>query len=101
MKRKSDRIAAIAAIVLVSYSPLYSASKANPINSISIHSQVIAIGILSFQDEGANAPADLGQKMAQSLQQKLSVTYRDVLPRLIGTGADASSMKGLTVDQIA
>src|SRR6266478_8951455 len=102
MKPKSNRIMAITVLVLAGYSPLYSASKANLINSISIQSQVIAIGILSFQDEtGTNAPAELGQKVAQSLQQKLSVRYRDILPRLIGTGADTSSIKELTVDQIA
>lgn len=60
--------------------------------------QLISVAILGFQDEsGMNVPAELGQE----LQQKLAVAYKDLLPRVIGAGTDASSIKGLTVDQLA
>ncbi|HEY3026962.1 MAG TPA: carboxypeptidase regulatory-like domain-containing protein [Pyrinomonadaceae bacterium] len=62
---------------------------------------MISVGILSFQDEsGTNTPSESGQKIAQELQQKLVVGYKDLLPRVISAGPDATEIKGLTVDQL-
>jgi protocatechuate 3,4-dioxygenase beta subunit len=74
-----------------------SSSKSTPIQS-----QLVSIGILTFQDEsGMNAPAELGQKIAKDLQQKLAVNYKDVLPRMINAGGDASAVAAMTVEQVA
>src|SRR5882724_445462 len=65
-----------------------------------LQTQTVSIAILAFQDDtGANAPADLSQKLAQDLQQKLATGHKDLLPRLV-TGP-AASVKELTLDQIA
>src|SRR2546423_5921894 len=70
------------------------------LQTASAQTQTVSIAILNFQDDtGANAPADLGQKLAQDLHQKVATGYKDLLPRLI-TSPDASA-KGLTLDQIA
>lgn len=62
--------------------------------------QSVPIAILNFQDDtGANAPADLGRKLAQDLHQKVATGYKDLLPRLVTS--PAASVKGLTLDQIA
>src|SRR5437879_3276795 len=70
--------------------------------STPIQSQLVSIGILTFQDEsGMNAPAELGQKIAKDLQQKFAVNYKDVLPRMINAGGDASAVAAMTVEQVA
>ena len=62
--------------------------------------QTVSIAILNFQDDtGANAPADLGRKLAQDLHQRVATGYRDLLPRLVTSSSD--SVKRLTLDQIA
>src|SRR5438552_7041614 len=63
--------------------------------------QLVSVGILNFQDDSGlnlNAPPELGQKMAQELQQKLVLSYKDLLPRVISSGSDASAIKALTVE---
>ena len=66
-----------------------------------LQGQLISIGILSFQDEsGMNAPAELGQKLARDLQQKLTANYKDILPRVIAADSEASSGKALSLEQI-
>ena len=68
---------------------------------VSGQNQTVSIAILNFQDDtGANAPAELGQKLAQDLHQKVATGYKDLLPRLV-VGSDAAAVKGLTIDQIA
>jgi len=68
---------------------------------VSGQDQIVSVAILNFQDDtGANAPAELGQKLAQDLQQKIAIGYKDLLPRLVA-GSDAAAAKGLTIDQIA
>src|SRR5438132_5870853 len=63
--------------------------------------QLVSVGILNFQDDsGLNAPPELGQKMAQELQQKLVLSYKDLLPRVISSGSGASAIKALTVEQL-
>jgi protocatechuate 3,4-dioxygenase beta subunit len=70
-------------------------------SSTSPQSQVVPLGILVFQDEsGMNAPADLGQKIAKDLQQKLAVNYKDVLPRMLNSGLDPSSSAAMNVEQV-
>jgi len=79
-----------------------STGSASSSESTPIQSQLVSIGILAFQDEsGMNAPAELGQKIAKDLQQKLAVNYKDVLPRMINAGADASALSAMTVEQVA
>ena len=68
---------------------------------VSGQNQTVSIAILNFQDDtGANAPAELGQKLAQDLHQKVATGYKDLLPRLVA-GSDAAAVKGFTIDQIA
>ncbi len=70
-------------------------------NAASGQDQFVSIAILNFQDDtSANAPAELGQKLAQDLHQKVAVSYKDLLPRVIA-GIDAAAVKGLTIEQIA
>jgi protocatechuate 3,4-dioxygenase beta subunit len=45
-----------------------------------------------------NAPAELGQKIARDLQQKLAVNHRDVLPRMLNAGLDPAA--ALNVEQV-
>src|SRR6185369_11507777 len=62
--------------------------------------QTLSIVILNFQDDtGANVPADLGQKLARDLHQKVATVYKDLLPRL--STRPAASVKGLRLDQVA
>lgn len=45
---------------------------------------VVPIAIVSFQDDsGSNIPIELRQRLAQDLQQKFIVGYKDVLPRIM------------------
>src|SRR5712692_7768246 len=68
---------------------------------VSAQNQTVSVAILNFQDDtGANAPVELGQKLAQDLHQKVATGYQDLLPRLI-SGTDAGALKGLKIDQIA
>ena len=78
-----------------------STESANFRKSTSLQSQLVPIGILFFQDEsGMNAPADLGQKIAKDLQQKLAVNYKDVLPRMLNAGLDPSASAAMNVEQV-
>jgi protocatechuate 3,4-dioxygenase beta subunit len=47
-----------------------------------------------------NAPADLGQKIAKDLQQKLAINYKDVLPRMLNAGLDPSASAAMSVEQV-
>src|SRR6266496_737939 len=70
-------------------------------NPDSLQGQLVSVGILRFQDDsGTSAPSELGQKLAQDLQQSLAVSYKDLLPRVLSTGADASAVKTMSVEQI-
>ncbi len=63
--------------------------------------QTVSVAILNFQDDtGANAPAELGQKLSQDLHQKIATGFKDLLPRLVAA-SDAAAVRGLTIDQIA
>src|SRR5262245_43367186 len=58
--------------------------------------QVITVGVLTFQDEsGAGAPQELGQKIAQSLQQKINVNKQNLLARSLSLATDESSVKAM------
>lgn len=92
--------AALCALVSLMSAPV-STESANFRTSTSLQSQVVPIGILFFQDEsGMNAPADLGQKIARDLQQKLAVNHKDVLPRMLNTGLDPSASAAMNVEQV-
>lgn len=92
--------AALCALVWLMFAPV-STRSANFRSSTSLQSQLVPIGILFFQDEsGMNAPADLGQKIAKDLQQKLAVNYKDVLPRMLNAGLDPSASAAMNVEQL-
>jgi protocatechuate 3,4-dioxygenase beta subunit len=92
--------AALCVLVGLMSAPI-STQSANPRRSTSLQSQLVPIGILFFQDEsGMNAPADLGQKIAKDLQQKLAVNYKDVLPRMLNAGLDPSASAAMNVEQV-
>jgi protocatechuate 3,4-dioxygenase beta subunit len=92
--------AALCALVGLMSAPLRTESANSP-PSTSPQSQLVPIGILFFQDEsGMNAPADLGQKIAKDLQQKLAVNYKDVLPRMLNPALDASASGAMNVEQV-
>lgn len=91
--------AALCALVWFMFAAV-STESANFRQSISLQPQVVPIGILFFQDEsGMNAPADLGQKIAKDLQQKLAINYKDVLPRMLNAGLDPSA-PAMNVEQV-
>jgi hypothetical protein len=57
---------------------------------------------LTFQDEsGAGAPQELGQKITQSLQQKINVNNKNLLARSLSLATDEPSVKAMTVEQLA
>ena len=92
--------AAVCALVWLMSAPV-STESADFRRSTSLQSQLVPIGILFFQDEsGMNAPADLGQKIAKDLQQKLAVNYKDVLPRMLNAGLDPSASATMNVEQV-
>ncbi|HEV8370586.1 MAG TPA: carboxypeptidase regulatory-like domain-containing protein, partial [Pyrinomonadaceae bacterium] len=92
--------AALCALVWSMSAPV-STESANFRRSTSLQSQLVPIGILFFQDEsGMNAPADLGQKIAKDLQQKLAINYKDVLPRMLNAGLDPSASAAMSVEQV-
>ena len=69
-------------------------------NPVANQNQLISIGILSFQDEsGANAPPELGQKIAQELHRKFVQSYKDVLPRILNNATASPST--MTVEELA
>lgn len=91
--------AALFALAWLMSAPV-STESANLSRLTSHQSQLVPIGILFFQDEsGINAPADLGQKIAKDLQQKLAVNYKDVLPRMLNAGPDSGSAV-MNVEQV-
>jgi hypothetical protein len=46
--------------------------------------QIVSVAIVPFHDESAAAaPGDLLDKVGQILRQKLALSYKDVLPRLV------------------
>ena len=95
------RIAAALCVLVSLMSAPVSTESANFPVSTSLQSQLVPIGILFFQDEsGMNAPADLGQKIAKDLQQKLAVKYKDVLPRMLNAGLDPSASAAMNVEQV-
>lgn len=101
-QRRNPTMAYIFAVILVCLGPVKSFGEVGTVKPALIQGQLVSLGILVFQDDsGTNAPPELGQKLAQDLQQRLAVTYKDVLPRVLSTGVNASSVKTMTVEQIA
>lgn len=66
-----------------------------------IQAKLVSVGVLSFHDEsGTGVPWELGSRISRDLQQKLVKSYPGLLPRVIGTGMDAASIKSMTVPQL-
>lgn len=92
---------ALCAGVLLLFVP-NAAGRAGAVKSGTLQTQLAPIGILLFQDEtGLNAPPELGQKIAGDLRQKLIVSYKDVLPRMLNARADSSTQVAMNVEQVA
>jgi len=67
-----------------------------------IQAKLVPIGVLAFHDEsGTGIPSELGLRISRDLQQKLVRSYRDLLPRVIGTEMDAAAIKNMSVFQLA
>jgi Carboxypeptidase regulatory-like domain len=65
-----------------------------------LHAQLVSVGVLRFQDDsGMGLPPEVGQKLAQDFQQKLAVTFKDLLPRVI-SGTDVPASNSLTMEQV-
>jgi len=65
------------------------------------HRQLVSVGILRFQDDsGIGMSPELGQKLAQDLQQRFAGTFKDVLPRVINGATNSATTTPLTIDQI-
>ena len=98
-QRRNPTMAHILALILMCLGPVTSFGEIGAGGQAPSQAQLVSLGILPFQDEsGTNAPPELGQKLAQDLQQRLAVTYKDVLPRLLSAGVD---LKAMTVEQLA
>src|SRR5215204_1756698 len=88
-------------LILVGVLSLTCPGDAGIARTASAQGGVVSVGVIGFQDEsGTNAPAELGQKIAKDLQQRL-VAFSDLLPRSVGPGADPSALKSMNVEQLA
>ncbi|MGH9872118.1 MAG: carboxypeptidase regulatory-like domain-containing protein [Pyrinomonadaceae bacterium] len=89
------------ALFLLCLPPLRAASFRVPASSDPVQSKVTVAGILPFQDEtDSGAPPELGKKIAQLLKQRLTLSFKDVLPKSLNPNSDATSATSLTVEQI-
>ena len=60
----------------------------------------MVVGILTFQDESdSGAPPELGKKIALQLKQRLSLSFKDVLPKAVSLNSDATSTVALTANK--
>src|SRR5262245_30158845 len=74
-------VSVLASLCLI-IAPILGSGVINSAGATAAQAQVIAVGVLSFQDEsGAGAPQELGQKIAQSLQQMINVNKKNLLAR--------------------
>ena len=103
MKRRYSLLtpSKVAALIFVCLAATQIPGRTNHETGHFSQAQLVSLGILPFQDDsGMNAPADLGQKIAKDLQQKLAVNYKDVLPRMLNAGLDPSAATPLNVEQV-
>lgn len=100
IRRPTNFVVAVAMILILFCGQFLVFNGASLAKSLPQQSQLVSIGILSFQDEsGLNLEPEFGQKIAQDLQRKLVQTYKDVLPRFLNlNGATAST---LSVEEFA
>ncbi len=67
--------------------------------SVLLHGQLTTVGILPFDNEpGVDMPTKFLPKISMDLQQQL-LTYKDLLPRVMGTESDLESYKAMKVKQ--
>ncbi|MCK4764968.1 MAG: carboxypeptidase regulatory-like domain-containing protein [Candidatus Aminicenantes bacterium] len=95
MKKKKSKINSFVVCVFVFLWVFFGCTAA-------AQAQLVSVGILVFQDEtGKDVPAALVQKLARDIQQKLALSYKDLLPRLVDTEIDAADYKNKTVEELA
>ncbi len=94
----SPGLICIALLILL---PVRGTTLRAPALSGPVQNKVTVVGILPFQDEtDTGAPPELGRKIAQQLKQRLSVSFKDVLPKSLVLNSDAASTAALTVEQV-
>jgi hypothetical protein len=94
-------VSVLASLCLI-IAPILGSGVINSAGATPAQAQVISVGILTFQDEsGAGAPQELGQKIAQSLQQKINVNNKNLLARPLSLVTEEPSVKAMTVEQLA
>ncbi len=75
------------AVFLLSLQPVCGSNLRAPAAPLPVQ-KVTVVGILPFQDEtDSGAPAELGKKIGQQLKQRLSLSFKDVLPKSLNSDA--------------
>src|SRR5215510_1486904 len=94
-------VSVLASLCLI-IAPILGSGVINSAGATRAQAQVISVGVLTFQDEsGAGAPQELGQKIAQSLQQMINVNNKNLLARPLSLATEEPSVKAMTVEQLA
>jgi carboxypeptidase family protein len=94
-------VSVLASLCLI-IAPILGSGVINSAGATPAQAQVISVGVLTFQDEsGAGAPQELGQKITQSLQQKINESNKNLLARALSLATDEPSVKAMTVEQLA
>jgi hypothetical protein len=94
-------VSVLASLCLI-IAPILGSGVLNSAGATPAQAQVISVGVLTFQDEsGAGAPQELGQMIAQSLQQKINVNNKNLLARSLSLATEEPSVKAMTVEQLA
>lgn len=100
-RRFASLVSLCLAALLLSQQGAFGAITRAPTASVRVQSKVTVVGILSFRDESdSGAPAELGKKTAQQLKQRLSLNFKDVLPKSLPPNSDATPDTALTLEQV-
>lgn len=79
------------ALFLLALSPVCGATLRAPASSVPVQGKVTVVGILPLQDEtDSGAPPELGKKIALQLKQRLSLSFKDVLPKSLNSDATST-----------
>jgi Carboxypeptidase regulatory-like domain len=94
-------VSVLASLCLI-IAPILGSGVINSAGATPAQAQVISVGVLTFRYEsGAGAPQELGQKIAQSLQQMINVNNKNLLARPLSLATEEPSVKAMTVEQLA
>ena len=91
--RRNNLLASLCFVLfLLSQQPVRGTTLRAPASSVPVQDKVRVVGILSFQDEtDTGAPPELGKKIALQLKQRMSLSFKDVLPKTLSQNSDATS----------